>query len=822
MVTPVQQSQPGLEQHHSSSQDALLSGVAEAAKRLLVIADFDTAVNGALEAIALAAGIDRIFIYENRFDQTLQEEVADCPYEWARPGLISHREARVCFPMVYSQIEGFTHWLTELKAGNPVQVLTKDLAVTCQSKTPQDSALSILTVPIFIGEDYWGNLGFDDCTTKRVWSKAEIAVLETAAACIGSAIERTRTQEAYNQQLRDRDSLLKCVNAAAQCLVANDDLTVALPAMLKILGEGTQQCRAYILRNSQDEQNNQLIFNLAFEWDAPNIPNKIESGAQFPVPISHFPAHLSAPLKAGNATQFFARELDGISPEDRPLGHARSLIGVPITTDGQWWGLLGLDDCLDERLWSEAEVAVLETAATAVGSALERDRSRQAREAAEREILIGQERAARAAELEAANAVLTRRDRWLQTAAAAANQLLSNDNVETSVKAALQIIGENLECDRVVVLQYITEPHASPPVLGLMRLLYEWGAPGIKPQGDYAGFYDIPSDGIEHWFWPLLAGEWVGGLTKESPEPFRSIQQALEIETGYAMPVMVEGVLWGAVCIDYCREVQPLEAAEIAVFRTAATCVASAIYQAQVRRDRAEQNQSAALSAALNTERTRLAREIHDTLAQSFTGVSLQLEAVRGLIRKLTEASSQDNSAPLSSLKDAQTYIRRARDLARQGLSEARRSVHALRSEALETDTLTDALRKMLDQTARDTGLKTQFLLSGKEQLLPDDLQLNLLRIAQEAVTNVLRHARANQLSLSLAFSPNQICLQVIDDGIGFEVRALTDIGGFGLIGIRERAARFGGQMNIVSRPNQGTILEVILPVRAHPINNAA
>ncbi|MEL6816919.1 MAG: GAF domain-containing protein, partial [Cyanobacteria bacterium J06598_3] len=260
-------------------------------------------------------------------------------------------------------------------------------------------------------------------------------------------------------------------------------------------------------------------------------------------------------------------------------------------------GLLGLDDCLNERLWSEAEIAVLETAATAVGSALERDQNRQAREAAEREILIGQERAARAAELEAANAVLTRRDRWLKTTAAAANQLLSNDNVETSVKAALQIIGENLECDRVVVLQYITEPHTPPYSLGFMRLLYEWGAPGVKPQGDYAGFYDIPSNGIEHWFRQLLAGEWVGGLTRESPEPFRSIQQALEIETGYAMPVMVEGALWGTVCIDYCREVQPLEAAEIAVFRTAATCVASAIYQEQVRRDRAAQEQAKLLGS---------------------------------------------------------------------------------------------------------------------------------------------------------------------------------------------------------------------------------
>ncbi|MEL7223461.1 MAG: GAF domain-containing protein, partial [Cyanobacteria bacterium J06576_12] len=228
----------------------------------------------------------------------------------------------------------------------------------------------------------------------------------------------------------------------------------------------------------------------------------------------------------------------------------------------------------------------------------------------------------------------------------------------------------------------------------------------------------------------------------------------------------------------------------------------------------AEQTQTAALSAALNNERTRLAREIHDTLAQSFTGVSLQLEAVRSLTAKLTHSTSAISSLDIAQLQKAQTYILRARDLARKGLSEARRSVSALRSEALETDTLTDALRKILDQTTRDTGLKTQFHLLGEPCALADDLQLNLLRIAQEAVTNVLRHAQATELSLTLAMSPSEICLQAIDDGIGFEVSSLDHADGFGLVGIRERSARFGGQLHIISSPHQGTTLEVVLPCR--------
>ncbi|MEL6602514.1 MAG: cache domain-containing protein [Cyanobacteria bacterium J06614_10] len=236
-------------------------------------------------------------------------------------------------------------------------------------------------------------------------------------------------------------------------------------------------------------------------------------------------------------------------------------------------------------------------------------------------------------------------------------------------------------------------------------------------------------------------------------------------------------------------------------------------------------------TTALLDERNRLAREIHDTLAQSFTGISLQLEAARGffsarLVPSQAAPKAQPHTLPHAS-SAVEVHILRARDLARKGLSEARRSVQALRSEALEIDTLPTALRKALAQTQRDTALTTRFSLVGDEVALSDDMQLNLLRISQEAVTNTLRHAHATQLTLTLTFSThseatnakaaksgtNQVQLCIADNGIGFDPSILPKKNGFGLVGIRERVDRFHGTFELSSTPSVGTTIEVVMPL---------
>ncbi|MEL7351733.1 MAG: GAF domain-containing protein, partial [Cyanobacteria bacterium J06560_5] len=214
----------------------------------------------------------------------------------------------------------------------------------------------------------------------------------------------------------------------------------------------------------------------------------------------------------------------------------------------------------------------------------------------------------------------------------------------------------------------------------------------------------------------------------------------------------------------------------------------------------AEQSKTAALTNVLTNERNRLAREIHDTLAQSFTGVSLQLEAAKGILSSDPET--------------ARTYVKRAGKLARQGLSEARRSVRALRSQALETDTLPTALQIALTEMTQESPVQTEFQLTGTPYPLPEDIQTNLLRIGQEAITNTLRHANAKTLRLTLQFHPHHIQMSITDDGQGSAITSLAEVEGFGLLGMRERVLRFDGQFTFNSTPGRGTVIDITMPAQ--------
>ncbi|MEO0377130.1 MAG: GAF domain-containing sensor histidine kinase [Cyanobacteria bacterium P01_A01_bin.17] len=293
-----------------------------------------------------------------------------------------------------------------------------------------------------------------------------------------------------------------------------------------------------------------------------------------------------------------------------------------------------------------------------------------------------------------------------------------------------------------------------------------------------------------------MSGQWVGGMIDaDADDPLSLTMKALGVKSTYTVPVLVDEQFWGVMALDHCHEAKHLSLSEVAVFKTAATCVGSAICLDHMRRDREQVERGALLSE----ERNRLAREIHDTLAQVFTGVSLQLEAAKGI---LTQQPTQ-----------AETHINQASDLARQGLSEARRSVRALRSQALESDTLAEALQKTLSEMTQGTVIHAQFQQRGTPYPLADDMQLNLLRIGQEAITNILRHAQAQTLMLTLTFAPEHIGLRIVDDGIGFDPQSRANVTGFGLIGVRERVAHFDGHVQLISSPGHGTQLEVTMPL---------
>jgi len=203
--------------------------------------------------------------------------------------------------------------------------------------------------------------------------------------------------------------------------------------------------------------------------------------------------------------------------------------------------------------------------------------------------------------------------------------------------------------------------------------------------------------------------------------------------------------------------------------------------------------------AVVLEERTRMARDIHDTLAQGFTGVIVQLDtAVEALRDEEPEAAAK--------------HIRRARDLARDSLTEARRSVHALRPQALEKAEFADALRAIITNTTAGTSLRSDFQVKGDRRKLQPSVEENLLHIGQEALTNALKHACATTFQARLSFDSEAVRLELRDNGKGFIIDNANG-GGIGLIGMKERAEQIGATLAITSEPGAGTTIIAVSPI---------
>ena len=195
-------------------------------------------------------------------------------------------------------------------------------------------------------------------------------------------------------------------------------------------------------------------------------------------------------------------------------------------------------------------------------------------------------------------------------------------------------------------------------------------------------------------------------------------------------------------------------------------------------------------------ERNRLAREIHDTLAQGLTAVSLQLESADALLE--TEADPAR----------IRRMVQQALALTRANLEEARRSVLDLRAAPLADRTLVEALVLLADASP----VPVNFLVTGGNQPLPPRVETGLYRIAQEAINNACQHAQASEITVKLVATPQVVTLTVSDDGQGFDLDDVAQ-SRFGLVGLNERVKLLNGRFHIESTPGQGTKLEAELPL---------
>jgi PAS domain S-box-containing protein len=275
---------------------------------------------------------------------------------------------------------------------------------------------------------------------------------------------------------------------------------------------------------------------------------------------------------------------------------------------------------------------------------------------------------------------------------------------------------------------------------------------------------------------PRVRGEWGDYLKQKGTKRF------------LAVPILVGGHVRGFVGIRH-ADLASYRPEEIELTQALAHQVMLALQLNEF----AEQGQR----AAVFEERNRMARDIHDTLAQGFTGVIVQLEAA-------------EDAISLGSRKEADNHLHRAGELARRSLTEARRSVHALRPQALQEYNFWDALKGTIKNTTVGTALHATFEAQGKLPDLPQRWQENLLHIGQEALTNALKYAHARNFKTRLIYKAKELRLELRDDGNGFKVKDRHD--GVGLSGMRERVEQMGGELEITSSRGKGTKITVVLP----------
>ncbi len=271
----------------------------------------------------------------------------------------------------------------------------------------------------------------------------------------------------------------------------------------------------------------------------------------------------------------------------------------------------------------------------------------------------------------------------------------------------------------------------------------------------------------------------------------------LMLERGFkanlCVPLFVRGAGFGGITLYY-REARQFSAEEVQLATSLADQASLAVENARLHE---EAEQAAALA-----ERNRLARELHDSVTQSLYSVTLYAEAAARLLGAGQGA-------------EAASHLRDLGITAREALREMRLLIFELNPPALEKGSLADALQIRLDAVEARGGVAVSFHVTGTEQLAPPVRQ-ELYQVAQEALNNALKHAQAQAVKVLLRFDGQGACLEINDDGVGFEPEAARRSGGLGLRSMRERAEKIGGTLDVETRQGSGTLVRITAP-RAVP-----
>jgi two-component system, NarL family, sensor kinase len=376
---------------------------------------------------------------------------------------------------------------------------------------------------------------------------------------------------------------------------------------------------------------------------------------------------------------------------------------------------------------------------------------------------------------------LQQRNRELSILHEVAAALNGTVELREALDTALREAGELLELETGWI--WLLEPDTGEPYLAAARNL----PPGLasRPETMEGGCYCLDT---------FRAGDHEGAanINVLTCSRLRQLSEGTEGLRYHASVPLQSGEQRLGVLNLASRDWRKLGDDELSMLRTMSDMLSIAIVRTRLF------SRSTQLGAA--EERNRLARDIHDTLAQSLTGIVMQLETAEAL---------SDGGAQAG---EVESKIGRALELSRRALTEARRSVHDLRAAPLEDKTLVEALEALCRTHRISQVADVRFDAVGGARPLLTRIEAGLFRICQEALNNVAAHAQAGVVEVRLELAPERVALSVRDDGVGFEADAGDD-DSFGLVGMSERARLLGGELRLETARGDGTRLVVSVPV---------
>jgi signal transduction histidine kinase len=597
---------------------------------------------------------------------------------------------------------------------------------------------------------------------------ANVALLEPDAQAAPCAEKLSE----INESLLARERLLLASARASRLLLEAPDVRGAIPSVLGLIGEAARVDRVSVMETRTGPAGEPLLMVVS-EWTGPGVTPYLTEACSFSCDERDF-SSVFAQLRAGRSVCLSPSEIPGDRAASGIEGvGTKTKAIVPIFVASEFIGVVGFDNTRQQRAIDASELAALETAAGVIGAALHRERLvddvRRERERASEERVAG---------LAKANAViranLERLAGQTDLHSFMGHMLLEATRQFDATSGAVIVLKDSLQQWRIVA-------HVRDGQLG---------------EPPFAASVPVNGSAFTARFAELREPMYLE-IAREETDTWPDVLAFFRSEGAVGTvvyPLVFGPRSVGFLVLTFKRNAEDVQKSELLVALAQQATLAVQLTRLAY----------SAKEAAVLMERTRIGQEIHDGLAQSFTGILLQLGAVEEF------PSCKKRGSELA------VTLSRIRELARDGLSEARRSVMALRLDQTRRPGLEIALRQLADRSTVPGGVTCTFEGGGIATGLRPEHEHELLRIAQEAVSNAVRHAHPHSVRITMTDEPAHWELAVADDGVGMEEQ--PDVyarEGFGLTSMRQRAGAIGGEWLIDSQPGAGTRVSVRVAKRA-------